>query len=263
MQKLYALAFTLLAAAIYIPAAAQSNDHRLDAYDVEYNVDRIAHSNGYTMLMGSGIQQAGAYTGCGVELDATTAALASDMPAISGQVASVISDGQGGWYIGGYIDAVDNVPVGNLIHIKADKTLDASFTPKPSGYVSALALAGTTLYIGGIFDQVYGQDRNSIAAINLSTGTLLPWNPNANSFVRAIEISGTTIYVGGEFTSIGGQPRSRLAALDATTGLATSWAPAVDYIIMSMAVQSSTNTIFIGGFFDSAGGQVRNGLAQL
>ncbi|HEY9007469.1 MAG TPA: T9SS type A sorting domain-containing protein [Ohtaekwangia sp.] len=263
MQKLYGLAFTLLASALYFNAIGQSNDHRLDAYTVQYGVDRIAHSNGYTLLMGSSIQQAGKYTGCGVALDATTAAYDSDMPVISGQIAAVVSDGQGGWYIGGYLNAVDNQPVGNLIHIKSDKTLDTNFTPKPDAYVGTLTLDGTTLYLGGNFSQVYGQNRSYIAAINVSTGTLLSWAPDANSFVHAIQVVGTTVYVGGEFTSIGGQSRTRLAALDATTGLASAWNPSVDYIVMSIAVQTSSNTIFIGGFFDTAGGQVRNGLAQL
>jgi hypothetical protein len=266
MQPLYIYRFVSVLLMIFViqQGSAQSNDHRLDAYVVRNGPDRIAHDKGYTMLMGSSMYETGKYSGNGIAIDAATGIYDAALPVISGNVAAVVSDGQGGWYIGGSLTAVDNEPVENLIHIKADKTLDASFNPAPNAYVRTLVLEGTTLYMAGNFSQVSGQNRNYIAAIDISTNTLLPWNPNANSFVHAIQVVGTTVYVGGEFSSIGGKSLNNLAALNSTTGAATSWVPpVVDNDIYTLAVNSATNTIYIGGIFDAVGGLTRTGLAAI
>lgn len=208
--------------------------------------------------------ETGKYSGNAVAINAATGIYDADFPKISGTIATVVSDGQGGWYIGGSLTAIDNEPIGNLIHIKADKTLDTSFNPVPNAYVRTLLLEGSTLYIGGNFAEVLGQTRNYLAAIDVSTNTLLPWNPNPNSFVHAIQIVGTTVYAGGEFSSIGGQSRNYLAALNTTTGAATSWLPpTIDNDIYTLAVNTATNTIFIGGIFDAVGGLTRTGLAAI
>lgn len=264
LHYIYRFVSVLLTIFVIQQVSAQSGTHRFDAYSVHNAPDRIAHSNGYTMLMGSSMYETGKYSGNGVAIDAVTGIHDAHLPVITGNVAAVVSDGQGGWYIGGSLTAVDNEPVGNLIHIKANKTLDTSFNPDPNTYVRTLVLEGTTLYLGGNFAQVYGQNRNYIAAIDVSTNTLLPWNPNANSFVHAIQVVGTTVYVGGEFSSIGGQTRNYLAALNSTTGTATSWTPPViDNDIYTLTINTATNTIYIGGIFDAVGGLTRTGLAAI
>lgn len=261
---IYRLVGVLLMIFVTQHVSAQSGTHKLDAYSVRNGPDRIAHSNGYTMLMGSSMYETGKYSGNAVAIDAVTGIHDAGLPVISGNIAAVVSDGQGGWYIGGSLTAINNEPAGNLIHIKADKTLDTSFNPDPNAYVRTLVLEGTTLYLGGNFGQVFGQNRNYIAAIDVSNNTLLPWNPNANSFVHAIQVVGTTVYVGGEFSSIGGQSRNNLAALNSTTGAATSWIPpTIDNDIYTLVVQPATNTIYIGGIFDAVGGQTRTGLAAI
>jgi hypothetical protein len=263
-QSIYRFIGVLFMLFLIQQVSAQSNTHRLDAYVVRNGPDRIAHSNGYTMLMGSGMYETGKFSGNAVAIDAATGIYDADFPRISGNIATVISDGQGGWYIGGSLTAIDNEPIGNLIHIKADKTLDTNFNPDPNTYVRTLVLEGTTLYIGGNFAEIMGQTRNYLAAIDVSTNTLLPWNPNPNSFVHAIQVVGTTVYAGGEFSSIGGQPRNYLAALNSTTGAATTWVPpTIDNDIYALAVNTATNTMYIGGIFDAVGGQPRTGLAAI
>lgn len=263
-QSIYRFIGALLMIFSIQQVSAQSNTHRLDAYVVRNSPDRIAHANGYTMLMGSGMYESGKFSGNVAAIDAATSIYDADFPKISGNIGAVVSDGQGGWYVGGSLEAIDNEPVGNLIHIKADKTLDTSFNPEPNTYVRTLLLEGTTLYIGGNFAEIMGQSRNYLAAIDVSTGTLLPWNPNPNSFVHAMQVVGTTVYVGGEFSTIGGQSRNNLAALNTTTGAATSWVPpAIDNDIYTLAVNTATNTIFIGGIFDAVGGLTRTGLAAI
>src|SRR5436190_2377007 len=53
-----------------------------------------------TVYLGGSFSYVGPYTGGGVLLDSTSGALQT-FPAVNGNVYAVLSDGFGGWYIGG------------------------------------------------------------------------------------------------------------------------------------------------------------------
>lgn len=180
-----------------------------------------------------------------------------------GIVYAVISDGNGGWYIGGNFTQVGNVARTNIVHILPDGSVDLSFLPNgANNIVRALAVDGNYLYVGGDFTNINGVARNRIARINLANGSVDLWNPNANSSVYSILPYGGVVYVGGTFTSIGGVTRNRLAALDVTTGNPTTWNPNVgNGAVMTMAIYPSTGTLFIGGTFTNIAGIVRNRIA--
>ncbi|HEX6889301.1 MAG TPA: hypothetical protein VF141_01365, partial [Chryseolinea sp.] len=250
---------------ITLNVVAQSEVHRTENWISNSGIGRLEHSNGYTLLSGS-FTEVGAYTGSAVLTDAA-GTVDMTMPKVNGDVYVTAPDGNGGWYVGGYFDAVDTVKILNLAHIRSDKTVDRTWKPNPDNSPSAITVSGNTLYVGGYFTTMAGQTRNRIAAFDNTTGALLPWNPSANNGVESIEVAGALVYVGGYFTNIGGAPRSGLAALSTTTGLATSWNPIItntfSAIVKATAVDISTNTIFIGGNFNSAGGQPRIGVARL
>jgi hypothetical protein len=243
---------------------AQSEDHRTENWISNSGIGRLEHSNGYTLLSGS-FTQVGPYTGSAVLTDAATGTVDATMPKVNGDVYVTTPDGSGGWYVGGYFDAVDTVKVLNLVHIKSDKTVDRTWKPNPDNSPSALTVSGNTLYVGGYFTTIAGQTRNRIAAFDIPSGTLSTWNPNANNGVQSIEVAGTRIFVGGYFTNIGGAARTGLAELSATTGSATTWNPVLANTftpyVNAMAIDATT--IFIGGSFTSAGGQPRIGVARL
>ena len=245
---------------------AQSNVHRTENWITNSSLERLEHSNGYTLLSGY-YDQVGPYTGSGVVADITTGTVDAAMPKINGDVYVSIPDGTGGWYVGGYFDAIDTVRITNLAHIKGDKTVDRNWKPNPDNSPSALAINGTILYVGGYFTEIGGQLRNYVAAFDITTGSLTPWNPNANGGVQSIEPVGTLVYLGGYFTTIGGLSRSGLAAINATTGVPTAWAPVISgtfgAYVKATVVDPTTNTIFIGGNFNSAGGLPRLGVARL
>jgi len=246
-------------------AVAQSAIHRTENWIPDYSVYRLDHDNGYTLLSGS-FYLVGPYTGRGVVTDITVGTVDSAMPKINGDVYSSAPDGSGGWYVGGYFSAVDTVKISNLVHIKADKTVDRSWKPNPDNSPSVIAVSGTTLYVGGYFTSIAGQTRNHIAAFDITTGGLTGWNPNANGGVESIEPAGTVVYVGGYFTTIGGASRSGLAAISTSTGLPTLWAPVLSgtfgATVYATAVDVASNTIFVGGYFTLAGGLSRIGAAR-
>lgn len=242
---------------------AQSEVHRTEPWIPNSSLNRVEHSNGYTMLSGyfSSVEE---YTGSGVVTDVATGLVVDgQMPKVNGSVYVSISDGSGGYYIGGDFTYVDTVKIRNLAHIKPDKTVDRTWKPDPDNSPSVLFINGTTLYIGGYFSEIAGQTRNSIAAFDTTTGALTSWNPDANGGVQSIQVAGTTVYLGGYFTTVSGLSRPYLAAVSATTGLPTTWTVSASSSVLALAIDTSTNTIFVAGTFNSVGASSRLGVARL
>jgi len=228
-------------------------------------VDAIVHdaTSGVTYL-GGAFTKVGLATGNGVPLSMTTGHPTA-FPHIgrSGGLSYVnvaVSDGAGGYYIGGYFDTVGGQTRDNLAHILADGTL-GPWNPSASYIVSSMAVSGSTVYVGGQFTSITDsngtQTRKYLAAIDATTGTVTSWNPDASQYVFALAVSGNMVYAGGAFTSFGGGAYSRnyLAAFDtssATPSVPTSWDPNANIAVFALAV--SGNTVYAGGFFTSFGG---------
>jgi hypothetical protein len=228
---------------------------------------------GRAVYIAGNFTSVGPRTGPGVGIDASTAKR-KRLPEVAGgrrEVAAVVPDGSGGFYVGGGFKRVGLAYRQNLAHILANGKVDPSIHPNPNGDVQALALSGQTLYVGGSFSSIGGQTRHDIAAIDTTNGQVTGWDPDAASVgrpgsVRALAASGQTVYAGGDFSSIGGRARNGIAALDAASGQATGWNPnpmATDArgTIGTLAV--SGQTVYVGGSFTSIGGQPRSGIAAL
>jgi putative cell wall-binding protein len=216
----------------------------------------------------------GPFTGAGVPLDATSGAvmqpyaLVSPMlPGSVGALQTVISDGSGGWYVGGAVEEIAGQSRDTIAHILGNGGLDGDFTIGTDGYVLSLLLNGTTLYVGGDFSTVGGQAREGLAAIDLTSGTVTNWNPSieVDADVTSMVLDGTTLYVGGDFTSIDGDPRNRLAAIDTTNSTPgsylTAWDPNVDAVVRAMVLNGTT--LYVGGEFSTVDGATRNRLAAV
>ena len=77
-----------------------------------------------TQYVGGGFTRWGPQTG-GAVVDPTTGALNTSFPPISGTVSAAVSDGSGGFYIGGSFSTVLGQPRRNLAHLNADGSLTA------------------------------------------------------------------------------------------------------------------------------------------
>jgi hypothetical protein len=201
------------------------------------------------------------HTGTGVPLSSSTGQPIVPFPRVNGGINACVSDGSGGWYIGGDFTRVGGVARNRLARVLANGAVNLSWNPDADDEVFGLAVSGSTVYVGGDFAHVGGQPRNRIAALDTSTGQATSWNPDANSRVSALAVSGGTVYAGGVFTQIGGQSRLHIAALSATTGMAYSWNPEVIGSVRTVAV--SDLTVYLGGNFSLVGGQSRNNIAAV
>jgi len=241
-------------------AFGQSSVPDPDAWVTDKAVYAIARSADTTYI-GGWFTYVGPYTGNGVPIDAASGAPVPVYPKVNGIVNATVSDGSGGWYIGGTFTQVGEVARKNIAHILSDGSVDAAWNPNANRDVYALAVSGTTVYAGGWFSSIGGQPRNNIAALDATTGAATAWNPNASGEVEALAVSGTTVYAGGSFTSIGGQPRNRIAALDTSTGASTAWDPNANGGVDALAV--SGTTLYVSGTFSQIGAAARNYIAAL
>ncbi len=232
------------------------------------------------VYIGGGFTYVGPNNGHGAPVDIVNGELSGTFPKVNGTIRASVTDGTGGWYIGGDFSKVGGISRKSIAHILSDGTVNPDWNPNPdrleSNFVgiNSILVSGPTIYVGGIFDTIGGQSRNSIAALDATTGDATPWDPNAIrqetsllAVVNTISISGSTIFVGGLFTNIGRQAREGIAALDNNTGDATSWNPNASNVDPRIALIRTTlisgSTIYIGGQFSNIGGQSRNNIAAL
>ena len=182
--------------------------------------------------------------------DATSAQLMAAEPRLAGgRVKAVVSDGEGGWFLGGYF-LVDGT-VQYLVRIDAAGRLGPA--PVVAGAsnirVGALARSNDTLYIGGTFSSIGGRNRTNAAAIGIRSGNVLPWSPVGVVDAEALHVAGSYVLIGGA---------SRLVRVDGVTGASTGWQP--DVVGVSAIAVSGTR-VFAGGRFSSADGVARSNFA--
>lgn len=230
---------------------------------------------GDTLYIRGWFTTVGPNTGGGVPVDRENGVPRASYGRVAGSVSAVVSDGAGGWFIGGHFTAVEGIPRTNLAHVLADGSVSpwnpsiigvnghveaGGYEPRSAG-VGALALRGSTLYVGGRFFEAAGQPRKNLAAIDVSTGRVADWNPDVDDEVRCMVLAGNTLYVGGEFHNVGGLARHGIAALDVRTGLPTAWNPDAENRVRAIALDGKT--VYVGGDFIAIGGKPRNALAAL
>jgi hypothetical protein len=174
---------------------------------------------------------------------------------VGDDVAAVVSDGRGGWYVGGFFTVGGRWH--NLVHIRRDGHLDRRFHPEPDMGVDALARRGRTLYVGGFFGRIGGRRRAALAAIRTDSGKATSWAPAVARYplVYALALSGRTVYAGGY----------DLTAFDARTGSQRP-TPVVGgggtgVGVMALAVDGGA--LYLGGRFSQVAGQERDAIAAI
>jgi trimeric autotransporter adhesin len=191
-------------------------------------------SSGDNIYLGGSFETVGPRTGVGVQFTPSLSERSTAIPQVSGSgavITTVISDGAGGWFIGGRFSSVGGVPRTNLAHILANDTVDPHFNPEPhsnqpTAYIQSLVLSGSTLYVAGEFEEIGDQKRSELAGIDTATGLATAFAPEPNGELSC----GLTTYEGyvfacGRFQEIGGQKRQFLAELEPGSGDPTSWNP--------------------------------------
>lgn len=265
MTRIYRFALVLIALISIRPHVSAQCDPilRTDSSQWTFNGIVLASAKvGNTLYVGGNFTTMSRYSGGFVNIDASTAnplALGS-WPKVNGVVNTVITDGSGGYIIGGSFTQVGSVSRSNIAQINSSGQV-TSWSPTADGAVNTLARSGSIVYAGGAFFNIGGQLRSRIASLDLTTGLATSWNPSSTGIVNTIAVNGTTVYAGGSFANIGGLPRNNIAALDATTGNATTWDPSASSSVVKIMINGST--AYVAGNFATIGGQNRNFVAAI
>jgi hypothetical protein len=237
-------------------AGAQEFDPNL--WGTNGNILGMARS-GNTIYVAGNFNRVGPNTGCFVPVDRSTGRVLEPFPRVAGVLNAAISDGAGGWFLGGGITGVGGVSRTHLAHIREDGRV-SKWSPAPNGWVHALALCHDTLFVAGNFSAIDGVSRRYLAALDARSGRVFDWNPDPDGLVRTLLIVGPHLYAGGDFSRIGGQDRFSLAALDRVIGQATQWNPSVRMGTGNGAVRALAcvgDTLYVGGRFLWIGDEFR------
>jgi len=256
------LALALLATAA--TAAPASSVPVTTAYVTNGPVNAMVADDAGRTYIGGEFSMVGPRTGNAIALTTTDDQPATGFPEISGgQVLAAAGDGAGGWFIGGSFTSVGGVARERLAHVLADRTLDATWNPAPSGTVRALVRSGDSLFVGGQFTAIGGAPRSALAKLSTSgSGAVVPdFKPSFGASVRALALSGPFLYVGGDFYAFG-EGEFKIARVATTTGARdATWSPAADLPVNALAV--TADAVFAGGHFTTIGGAGRNAVAKL
>lgn len=200
-------------------------------------------------------------------------------PLVDGSVTGAVSDGRGGWFVAGKINAVGSVArVAKVVHLRPNGELDRTWRLAiQGGEVFALARRGSTLFLAGEFRKVGGQPRQGIAAVTTSSQRLLPWRLRGGSWFAekgerrtragistlALANDARTLYLGGSFNRIGKLTRLGLAEVSVSTGRATGWNPGPNGGVSSIEPAPGRPVVYVGGNFRRIGGRGRKSLAAI
>lgn len=219
------------------------------------------------------------------------------------KVLACVSDGTGGWFVGGTFTSYNDQPRNGLAHMGGDGHLidwvpdvdpgtvgwaiavdngwvftggnevitavDAStgqnigWSVAMNGGVQALAVHDGILYVGGNFNMVGTATRSNLAAIDIATGAVTPWNVSCNGIVNCLLPTPDALLVGGAFSTVAGSIRHGVCALDYGTALCTPWNPDAGGGGEVIALASLGTALYLGGNFSTINSTTRASLAAV
>jgi hypothetical protein len=162
-------------------------------------------------------------------------------------------------FIGGLFKKVNGLTRTRLAKLNAATgSVDATWVPKASGEVKALAVAGSTVYGAGAFASINGTTRNKAAAFDATSGALSSWNPNVSNVVWDVAVSpdAKTVYLGGAFSTVGGVSRKNVAAVSAATGAPTAWKGIVTAPLRRVEATATQVFVTVAGQSSAGGNRV-------
>ena len=145
---------------------------------------------------------------------------------VDNNVWASISDGNGGWYIGGDFLSINGTPRTRIAHILPNGELDPNWTASANAAVRTFEIHNNILYVGGEFTEVNGQNRGRLAALSTSDGSLISnFSINTDNHVFTMKVHDNNLYIGGNFFNVNqGGPNSqrlKIAIIELGSGTAT------------------------------------------
>ncbi|TGL55789.1 hypothetical protein EHQ59_03105 [Leptospira kemamanensis] len=193
------------------------------------------------IIIGGNFQYIGPSTGNVVYLETTNGNVLPNRYCpylkVSGATYTAISDGSGGFYIGGAFYNIQGVDTSSIAHILPGCQLDRNFnTPyDETREVRAFLLKGDSLYVGGNFTNWDGNTNfTHLVQLNRYSGALEPnFNLQVDNSVFDLDLDLDSdldaMYICGDFGNIGGNAIRDLAKYSFASGsIVTSFNPGVD-----------------------------------
>ena len=253
---------TLVALAVTVAPASAVSGPLPSAYVADDVVQAILGDGQGGAYIGGLFTHVGPRLGHGIALTTSSSAPAAGFPDVNGEILASVADGSGGWFIGGSFTAVGGVTRGGLAHIKADRTLDKTFSPDaPNNVVRALALSGNALFVGGDFTKVGDATRVRMAKVDATTGALdAAFLAGSGSSVNALLVVGANLYAGTSGSISAGV--TRLGRLDTTSGnIDASFTLIGDGAVFALA--ASGTSLFAGGTFAATADGTHSGVVKI
>src|SRR5262245_23622947 len=100
-----------------------------------WSTDGVVHafeSAGDTVFIAGEFTSIGPASGGAALLDIRDASPRANFPRVAGRIRAAVSDGRGGWFIGGTFNGVEGSRRSNLAHVLADGTV-AAWSPQVDG----------------------------------------------------------------------------------------------------------------------------------
>ncbi|MBP6302556.1 MAG: PKD domain-containing protein [Bacteroidia bacterium] len=221
---------------------------------------------GDTLFVGGSFSRAAVPIASG-GAEISTNGLVKNFPYINGDVYSVASDGNGGWYIGGEFSQIGSVQRYCLAHVDSNRNV-TSWNPNVNSIVKQIIVTSNSVYIGGGFTRVGTQTRIALACVSRQTGQANSWQPSVvdTTFsvvdVRSMVLHNGILYIAGGFNKINGVPRRCIAAISpvSSTGV-FPFNPSPNQVVYAICIDNGT--LYMGGAFTSIGAVTRNRLASI
>lgn len=186
-------------------------------------------------------------------------------PMPNGYIRKVISDGLGGFYLGGGFTRIGNTPCYNLAHIDSTGFVDGKLgNIGTNGEVYDLALKNDSLFLSGEFNAIGNSFKNGFQMLD-TAGTISTSIPSINGLVNAIipDQAGGWI-IGGSFNQADQISTMSLIQINSSGQINTNFIPRIggnDYPGSIETLCISGGTLYVGGIFYEINGQSRKHLA--
>lgn len=176
-------------------------------------------------------------------------------------------------YVGGLFHRTGDLSLGDLGNIVRYDTVAGTWHPLPNqglvtGFVYALAMAGSDLYVGGVFHQTGDGSLiglGNVARFDSGAGTWRPLpNQGLNGVVRALATVGDDLYAGGDFVQScdGSLVFNHIARYDT---VARTWHTlpnqGLNGPVHALAVVGED--LYVGGSFNQTGGETPTNLGNI
>lgn len=202
----------------------------------------------WTVLEGARLKVAGSFDQIGVPsgtfacIDRAGERLAAPR-CRRGATSTVIPDGTGGFFVGGFWAMTDGAAGGGLVRFDGEGRLDARWRERFGGVAcKRLARHGGVVFAalkGGAFG-----DRVTLVAIDRDTLEVV-WRPAFDGNVSALAVDDDALVVGGDFSTADGAPRRGVAIFDLATRTLRDVAPPA-FARLPAAIALTSDRIYVG-----------------